>query len=94
MDLGHAFKELRFKRKARQGYICNQAGISQTYLSQIENGLKVPSIEVINGLCAIYKVPPAIVFWMATKEQDVQKGKRSIYNELKPHIDNLINAFI
>lgn len=94
MDLGYAFKELRFKRKAKQGHICDLAGISQTYLSQIENGGKTPSIEVINSLCSIYKVPPAILFWMATTEKDVPKNKRSEFNSIKPRLDEFINSFI
>lgn len=42
-------KKLRFSQKE----IAEKANISQTYLSQIEHGERMPSIEVLLNLCQV-----------------------------------------
>jgi len=98
MKLGYAFREMRLKkfpnREKKQFEIAAEAGISQTFLSQIEGGSKEPSIPVIKSLCKVYDVPPAILFWMAMEPNDVKKGKRSVYKAVKHIVDNIVDEFV
>lgn len=97
MNLAYAFREARLKRfpnrEKTQGEIAVKAGITQTYLSQIECGNKTPTIEVIKSLCEIYQIPPAILFWMALEPKDVNKRKLTAFNAIKGPMNHLVNEF-
>jgi len=91
MNLGYALKTARTKyTNHNQMAFAQQLGLSQTYVSQIENGHKKPSIEVIEGYGKLTNAPLAVIMWMAITEDDVEKHKLIVYRELKPVIDNLI----
>jgi len=69
-------------------------GITQSYLSQIEDGFKNPSQKVLEKICYAYGIPMAIVIWMATYPEDVQKEKRQEFNLIREAVDDLINDFL
>ena len=92
MNIGLALKSIRKKKGIKQNVLAINASISQTYLSQIEGGLKIPSIEVIEILAKEYKVPFGIMMWFTITEKEVPKGKLGEYKKLKPFIDNLIDG--
>lgn len=90
MNIGQALLKARKDNGFRQKQVCNKVGISQTYLSQIETGRKIPSIDVINVLTEEYGLPFPIMMWNTLTEKDVRKAKLYIFRKLKPTIDNLI----
>lgn len=94
MNLPAAIKELRKKKGVKQYEASDGIGITQTYLSQIESGQKVPSIEVLEKLAKFYKTPIAIMLWFSIDEKDIKKNKLGVYRELRPAIDSMINNFI
>jgi transcriptional regulator with XRE-family HTH domain len=50
-------QQLKFARKSKnltQEAVRDLSGYSQHYLSKIENGLQVPSIEAVQALCGVY----------------------------------------
>lgn len=95
MKIGNALREIR---KAvvcrRQQEVAKAIGLSQTYLSQIETGDKIPSQEVLEKLCAEYKVPLPIVVWKGIESKDVAKNKRVAFNRIKPIVDDLLEGFL
>jgi len=91
MNIGNALLKARKNRGLRQNEVAARVDITQSYLSQIETGDKIPSIDVIEVLAKEYNIPFPIMMWGAITEKDVKKGKLDIYNKLKPTIDNLIN---
>lgn len=91
MNIGTALLKARKDNGLRQGQVALRVGVSQTYLSQIETGKKIPSVEVIDTLAKEYGMPFPIMLWHSLTEKDVRKGKLEIYRKLKPTIDNLIN---
>lgn len=98
MNIASALKNMRLKRfpkkEKTQGEIAALAGISQTYLSQIEIGNKVPSMEVIQSLCKVYKIPFELMVWQGMEISDVEKKKQPLYRKLKPVIDSLIEEIM
>jgi transcriptional regulator with XRE-family HTH domain len=94
MSTGTALKVIREHRKKTQTDVSRRLKVSQTYLSQIETEKREPSTEMLRKLCKYYKVPPIVVHWMAVEEKDVEKRKQPIFRELKPAIDDLIQALI
>lgn len=91
MNIGNALLKARKDNGLRQNVVAERTGLSQTYLSQIETGSKVPSVEVIEKLAKEYNMPFAIMMWNTLTEKDVRKPKLDIYRKLKPTVDNLIN---
>lgn len=98
MNLALALKTVRLrkftKREKTQGEVAEEAGISQTYLSQIESGDKMPSIEVIQKLCEIYGVPLELVVWLGHESKDVSPKKRKFFKQLKPIVDSIIYEIV
>lgn len=93
MNLGIAIRSLRKNKGLNQGEFSTRLGISQGYLSQIENEEKTPSVEMLVKISDTLETPLAVMFWFTLTEQDVPENKRDVYQYLKPSIDNLVNAF-
>ena len=93
MDLGNAVKELRKKRGLTQGNFCEQIGITQSYLSQVEKGHKEPSIDVIKKIADALGTPIPVLFWFTLTEEDVDDNKREVFKLLKPSVNSLVDAF-
>jgi len=94
MNLPAAIKEIRQKKGMKQYEAADGIGITQTYMSQIESGQKVPSVEVLQKLAKFYKTPIAIMLWFSLDEKDIAKNKLNAYRELRPVVDSMINNFI
>lgn len=54
--LGNEIKELRLKNGLSQVELAKKAGISRTYLSQIENGLRSPSFFIVTKIFRLLKI--------------------------------------
>nr|DAW56624.1 MAG TPA: helix-turn-helix domain protein [Bacteriophage sp.] len=46
MSVGENIRRIREKKGLSQVYVADQAGISQAMLSQIEKGIKNPSLQI------------------------------------------------
>lgn len=77
----------------KQYEIADKVGVSGTYLSQVELGHKEPSFELIKKLCELYKIPPAVLLWLAIEPKDVDRKKREAFDLIKGPVTNLINEF-
>ncbi len=91
MNIGQALRKIRKDTIFTQTEWASKIGISQTYMSQIENGVKEPSMEVIKQYERLAQKPIAIILWHGIEEKDVPKSKKKLYLELKPVIDSLIS---
>lgn len=90
MNLGQAIKTLRKKEGSTQGEFSEGIGITQSYLSGIENGKKSPSIEVLEKISESLNTPLPILLWFSLEREDVPEGKLYAYDMLKESVDNLI----
>ncbi|WP_026887826.1 helix-turn-helix transcriptional regulator [Clostridium beijerinckii] len=55
--------------------LAKKLSISQSYLSEIENGKKKPSLELIEKYSVVFKIKPStILFFSEEIEQDSLKG--------------------
>jgi len=93
MNLGLAVKTLRKNKGLTQGNFCEMVGITQSYLSQVENGNKEPSIDVVKKIADALGTPMPILFWFTLTEEDVDDNKREVFKLLKPSVDSLVDAF-
>jgi len=92
MNIGIALLKARKDKGFRQTEVAKRTKLSQTYLSQIENGSKIPSIEVIEKLSKEYGIPFPIMMWFSLTENDIKKDKLLVYRAIKPTMDNMIDS--
>jgi transcriptional regulator with XRE-family HTH domain len=55
-DIGRKIKEERLKKGLKQCELAHEAGISNTYLSDIEVGRTNPSIKTLDKISKVLKV--------------------------------------
>jgi XRE family transcriptional regulator, master regulator for biofilm formation len=58
-SLGERFKELRKSKKYSQDEIADRLGVSKAFISLIENGLRDPSVELLNKAASLFDVDVA-----------------------------------
>lgn len=94
MNYGLIIKKLR-KEKYNENQVdfSKRIGITQSYLSGIEIGNKKPSIDLLENISLLTNVPLPIMFWQSITDENIPVGKKEIFKQLKPSIDNLIMSF-
>lgn len=92
MDLGNAITKLRKDGNITQEYLSKKCGITQAYLSQIENNKKEPNLSTLKDISLALAVPLAIIFFLSLEENDVPIGKQPIFNMLKPSMAGFIES--
>lgn len=95
MNIGKAIKELRLKKKLNQSELAERCDLTQTSLSQIESGAKRPNPSTLKKLCDFFEIPEAVVYLLATDENDIPEHKRTLYEKLFPSLkDALIDILV
>lgn len=95
MNIGISIKKARKEiAKMNQAEFAKSIGITQTYLSQIENGIRTPSVQVLENISSYFKIPLPILFWFSIDIKDIEPRKHKAFKFLKPTIDTMINEFI
>lgn len=89
MNIGTAIKSIRKRLSISQHDLAEKCSLSQTSLSQIENGIKYPTQRTINKICTALDIPESIIYIVAMQEQDVPQSKRGMYNLIYPSIRSL-----
>jgi transcriptional regulator with XRE-family HTH domain len=77
MGIGERIRELREKRQLSQGDIEEQTGLLRCYISRVENGHTVPSLETLERFANALDVPLYKLFYYA--EEPAQ-------NDTVPHL--------
>jgi transcriptional regulator with XRE-family HTH domain len=91
MDLGSTIKNLRKQRKQTQDEFATRCGITQTYLSQIENNLKEPNMSVLDEISKQLKIPLPLLFFFSMTDSDIPENKRKDFMTLAPALKSFIN---
>lgn len=89
MNIGFAIRSIRRQLGITQYELANKCDISQTSLSQIENGIKRPSTRTIKRVCEALEVPESVIYILGMQETDVPVSKKNVYELLFPSIRNL-----
>jgi transcriptional regulator with XRE-family HTH domain len=63
MIIGDRLKELRDGKNLSQGDIENRTGLLRSYISRVENGQTVPTIETLEKLARALEVPLYQLFY-------------------------------
>jgi transcriptional regulator with XRE-family HTH domain len=93
MNLGNAIKHLRHQKGIKQNLLAVNSGITQTYLSQIENNLKEPNISTLKVICKNLNVPLPVLFFLAIDSNDIAPEKLNAFKHLAPSINSMVTEF-
>ncbi|NVK05483.1 MAG: helix-turn-helix transcriptional regulator [Flavobacteriia bacterium] len=92
MNIGSTIKQIRQKKGQKQKDFALTCGISQSYLSLIENDVKEPTITLLKRISQELEIPLPILMFYSLEEDDVNENKKEAYGLLESHIKNMINS--
>jgi transcriptional regulator with XRE-family HTH domain len=75
MILGNRLKELRESKKLSQGDIEKRTGLLRCYISRVENGHTVPSVETLEKMARALEVPTYQLFHEGEAAPSVRNWK-------------------
>ena len=90
-DVAKRIKKLREAKNLTQNALANNAGVSPTYIYQLEKGEKSPTVEYLNHIC--WGLGITIEEFFSTKEKSAEQipDKLSI---LTAEQKKLLNKFL
>jgi transcriptional regulator with XRE-family HTH domain len=72
MNYGRALRMVRLARRLTQKELGEVAGVGQGYVSQIENGKRTPSLEVLEVVANRLEVSLHLIVLLASDEEDLR----------------------
>jgi transcriptional regulator with XRE-family HTH domain len=82
MVIGERLKTLREDKKLSQGDIEKRTGLLRCYISRVENGHTVPSVETLEKMARALEVP---MYRLFTDEAEIEKPKVSFSKAESAH---------
>jgi XRE family transcriptional regulator, regulator of sulfur utilization len=94
MKLGNTIKELRKQKHIPQEVLAENCGITQAYLSQLENDKKEPNLATLKAISKGLDTPLPLIFFLSMTEDDISESKKGIFAQINPSIKDLVNTYI
>lgn len=80
-EIGEKIRRLREKENITQNALANRAGVSPTYIYQLEQGLKSPTVEYLGYICTGLNISLAEFFAEEQSEKNVAGRTTDALNE-------------
>jgi len=90
MDIGQTIFRVRKEKGIKQKDLAKGAGISPTYLSQIEKGQRIPTIYTLEKISAEINIPFPVLSFLSLDINSIPEEKKFAYNQIKPLLDGLV----
>lgn len=84
IEIGRKIREARHQKGFTQGALAETAGIGETYISEIERGVKVPSLSLFVKIISALDISADFVLRDA-----LPAGKELVYDEVTELLDGL-----
>lgn len=72
--LSEALRLIRVFHDVKQNELAARFGISKSYLSEIENGKKTPSVEIIDKYASEFQMPASSIMFFSEQLGNPSKG--------------------
>jgi transcriptional regulator with XRE-family HTH domain len=89
MKIGTAIRTVRIKLGINQEELSSRSGLSQTTISQIENGIKTPTQRSLKKICVALDTPEAVLYILAMDKTDIPPNRKEAFDKLYPQIREL-----
>ena len=73
--MNEVLRLLRVYHDMKSYELAERLGISKSYLSEIENGKKIPTLELIQQYARVFNTTPSAIMFLAEKFEGKEKGK-------------------
>lgn len=84
MNIGKGLKFVRLASGLRQGELAKKLGISQNYLSLLENNKSEPSLTLLKRISQEFNVPASFLLWEENMPTEGNTPEISAaYNEIR-----------
>ncbi|MDB4923031.1 helix-turn-helix transcriptional regulator [Mucilaginibacter sp.] len=90
MNIGTAIKYLRKQKELSQTELAELCGLTQTALSQIENGSRRPNTDTMKKLTDYFQVPEILIYMLATEPADIPANKREMFDIVFPNLRKML----
>lgn len=88
MSLGSTIKQIRTAKKIPQIQLARNLNIGNNYLSRIELGKDIPSIQLVEQIAIHLNIPAPILLFLTLEPEDCT-GNPNLYLQCKLYIDIL-----
>ncbi|TCK67921.1 helix-turn-helix protein [Winogradskyella wandonensis] len=89
MNIGKALRDIRKGKKITQKELAETVGISNTYLSEIENNSRRPSIDILKKISDSLGVNILYLILKSLEENDLKnENKAEFLNKVNSELDN------
>ncbi|PKP20474.1 MAG: transcriptional regulator [Bacteroidetes bacterium HGW-Bacteroidetes-21] len=92
-NIGLTIQGLRKQKKLSQIDIHKKTGISQTYISQIESGERIPTIETLQKISVALDIPLPVISFLSLDVNSISEDKRKAYEMIERPIKRMIEEF-
>lgn len=93
-NIGSALFSIRQERGYSQVEFARILGISRSYLSEIETGVKNPSLQLLESIGDKLGIPLAVIYLKALSADDIPyPNKEEILTAIRPHIEKIESYF-
>jgi transcriptional regulator with XRE-family HTH domain len=93
MDIGNTIKKIRIEKGFKQNEFAEKCGLTQAYLSKIENNQKEPTLNVLKTIANALETPLPILFFHSLDMEDIDPKKRDAFQIIFPSIKGMIESF-
>lgn len=94
MDIGERIKYFRSQKQYSVNKLANLAGISQSYLRDVELGKKNPTVEIVSYICDALNISICEFFDDQTQAQLSNNTLMSKIYKLSPEQQTALLAFL
>ena len=91
--LPEALRLLRVFHELKQVELAEKLQISNSHISEIENGNRTPSLDVLEKYSVFFKIPMSSIMFFAEKLDDA-KNKKGAYVGVKTAISKKVIQFL
>ncbi|MBI1239968.1 MAG: helix-turn-helix domain-containing protein [Alphaproteobacteria bacterium] len=91
--LSEALRLLRVFHDMKQIELADQIGLSKSYISEIENGNRTPSLDVIQKYAEIFKIPVSSIMFFS-EQMEAKNGTKTRLVDVRNAIATKILNFL
>lgn len=72
--LSEALRLLRIFHEMKQNELAERLGVSKSFISEIENNNRTPSIETLNKYSEVFKIPVSSILFFSEQIDNAKNG--------------------
>ncbi len=90
-EIGEKIKFLREQKEWSQRKLSILAGVSASYIRDLEKGLKCPTVEILDGICFAFGIT-LVDFFIEKKESPLADKVSSLNDNQKQRLNEFLNS--